>query len=136
MAGLLDARDEECAATRGDLVTWNASSHGGSMTPIYVHETKTVRRGADQLLNESMGQLVPRIAKYGWELAASYSFVTGPTRILLNIWKIPDANAFTLLPQQISEDPELVQIMRKIESCLEANALQLMAPHSYPQPTP
>ncbi|MFP2926914.1 hypothetical protein ACLESO_17290 [Pyxidicoccus sp. 3LG] len=104
------------------------------MSEVFVHATMTVRFGAEQLLNDSMGQLLPRVAKLGWKLDACYRFVTGPTRIILNVWKIPDANAFTLLPEQIAGDPELAAIMGKIHSCLEANELTLMTPHTYPKP--
>lgn len=94
---------------------------------MFVHATLRLKAGATKKYASLINELLPLLAPLGWKLLATYRFSTGPVRTLLNLWQIPDANAFAALPGQISADPRLRDLFAKVEACLEENVLTLMA---------
>ena len=77
-------------------------------------------------MSDLLTRSLPLIATLGWKLAASFRLLDGPTRTLLNLWDIPDANAFASLGGQIAAHPELLQIMGGLEEAMIYNELTLL----------
>ncbi len=93
---------------------------------MHVHATMTLAPGKAQEVSELLARSLPLIARLGWKLTASYRLLNGPTRTILNLWDIPDANAFISLPGQLAQDPDLLKIMIGLEAAMIHNELTLM----------
>ena len=94
---------------------------------MHVHATMTLASGKDQEVSALLARSLPLIATLGWKLAASFRLLNGPTRTILNLWDIPDANAFINLGGQIAQHPELLQILGGLEAAMIHNELTLTA---------
>jgi hypothetical protein len=93
---------------------------------MFVHASMTLAPGNDQQVSDLLARSLPLLVKYGWTLAGSFRALSGPTRTLVNLWDIPDANAFTAFPAQIAADPDLLKIMIGLEEAMIHNELTLM----------
>jgi hypothetical protein len=93
---------------------------------MHVHASMTLAPGKDQEVSDLLARSLPLIARLGWKLTASFRLLNGPTRTILNLWDIPDANAFISLPGQLAQDPDLLEIMGGLEAAMVHNELTLM----------
>ena len=94
---------------------------------MHVHASMTLAPGQAQTVSDLLARSLPLIARLGWKLAASFRLLNGPTRTILNLWDIPDANAFISLGGQIAQDPELLAIMGALEEDMIHNELTLIS---------
>ena len=101
---------------------------------MHVHATMTLAPGKGQEVTELLTRSLPLIGELGWKLAASFRLLYGPTRTILNLWDIPDANAFANLGGQIAQHPELLKIMGGLEGAMIYNELTLMQQTAQPSP--
>jgi hypothetical protein len=93
---------------------------------MHVHASMTLAPGKADTVTELLARSLPLIARLGWKLGASFRLLNGPTRTILNLWDIPDANAFISLGGQIAADPDLLKIMIGLEEAMIHNELTLM----------
>ncbi len=93
---------------------------------MHVHASMTLAPGKDQEVTDLLTRSLPLIARLEWKLTASFLLLNGPTRTILNLWDIPDANAFISLPAQLGKDAELLQIMIGLDHAMIHNELTLM----------
>jgi hypothetical protein len=93
---------------------------------MHVHASMTLAPGKAQTVSDLLARSLPLIGKLGWKLGGSFRLLNGPTRTILNLWDIPDANSFISLPGQIAQDPELLKIMVGLEEAMIHNELTLM----------
>lgn len=94
---------------------------------MHVHCTMMLAPGKEQEVTDLLVESLPIIARYRWSLAASYRLLSGPTRTLINLWEIPDGNAFMAFGGQIAADPELARIMIGLEEAMTHNELTLVS---------
>lgn len=94
---------------------------------MHVHCTMMLAPGKEQEVTDLLVESLPIIARYRWSLAASYRLLSGPTRTLINLWEIPDGNAFMAFGEQIAADPELARIMVGLEDAMTHNELTLVS---------
>jgi hypothetical protein len=94
---------------------------------MHVHASMTLTPGKTQTVSDLLARSLPLIARLGWKLAASFRLLNGPTRTIVNLWDIPDANAFISLGGQIAQDPELLAIMGALELAMIHNELTLIS---------
>jgi hypothetical protein len=100
---------------------------------MHVHATMTLASGKDQEVTELLTRSLPLIAELGYTLAASFRMLNGPTRTILNLWEIPDANTFVDVGGKIANHPELLKILGGLEAAMihnEVNLLQQTVPAS------
>ncbi|MEP7121053.1 MAG: hypothetical protein ABJE95_09095 [Byssovorax sp.] len=94
---------------------------------MHVHATMTLAPGRAETVSDLLARSLPLIGTLGWKLGGSFRVLDGPTRTLLNLWDIPDANAFANLPGQIAQHPDLAKIMVGLEEAMTHNELTLMS---------
>ena len=100
---------------------------------MHVHATMTLAPGKDQEVTDLLTRSLPLIGELGWKLTASFRLLNGPTRTVLNLWDIPDANAFAGLGAQIAQHPELLEIMDGLQAAMihyELTLIQQTTPAS------
>lgn len=64
------------------------------MREVYVHATIKVRLGGYDRFCEVMAKQVPLLEQSGWELVGAWSTQVGTVCTVIDLWKLPDANAF------------------------------------------
>jgi hypothetical protein len=75
------------------------------MPPIYVHATIKIRIGGYGRFCEVMAKQVPILEACGWKLLGAWSTQVGPICTIIDLWELPDANAFFEGKAKWVEDP-------------------------------
>lgn len=98
---------------------------------VYVKAELNVLPGKMTAYSDLMKELIPVIAKLQWILVASYVNATGRQGGVVNIWQIPDANAFSELSGQLAKNPRAAQLLAGIHECIEPEVVTLVTAAVY-----
>lgn len=79
-------------------------------TPLYLHASLHLLRGAKTQFRELISTCVPIFGQAGWKLLGSYSSVTGPNDSIIDFWELPDAAAV----ERAMHDERLMPLLPKI----------------------
>lgn len=81
-------------------------------TPLYLHASLHLRRGAKAQFRELISTCVPFFAKAGWRLLGSYQSVTGPNDSIIDFWELPSGAAI----EEAMHDERLFPLLPKIHA--------------------
>lgn len=81
-------------------------------TPLYLHASLHLRRGAKAQFRELISTCVPIFGKAGWRLLGSYSSVTGPNDSIIDFWELPNGGAI----EAAMHDERLFPLLPKIHA--------------------
>jgi hypothetical protein len=62
---------------------------------VYLIATMQLKSGQTEAFNDTMTRVVPMLEHSGWKLASSYQHLIGDFGTVVNVWELPDANAFS-----------------------------------------
>lgn len=61
---------------------------------VYFHAHMKVKPGKLAEFQELLGTVVPIVGKHGWKLIGSFVTQAGAVHTVVDLWELPDANAF------------------------------------------
>jgi len=64
------------------------------MDRLYVHAVLKIRIGGYERFCEAMARQLPILEGYGWKLVGAWTTAVGRVCTVIDLWEIPDANAF------------------------------------------
>jgi len=96
------------------------------MSKVYVHATLKIRIGGYERFCEAMAQQLPVLEGYGWKLLGAWTTVVGPICTVIDLWELPDANAFFEVNAKWRETPEF-QAFRAVTREVMVEELVTMA---------
>lgn len=64
------------------------------MSKVYLHATLKLKIGEYDRFCESMAKQIPVLEGLGWKLVGGWVTLIGQVQTIIDIWEIPDANAF------------------------------------------
>ena len=76
------------------------------MNELYVHATLQVRIGGYERFCEAMAKQLPILEGHGWKLVGAWTTAVGRVCTVIDLWKIPDANAFFEVTAKWRAGPE------------------------------
>ena len=121
-AGIAPARAAEVAVAKGE----KGASQAGSSTYVFAH-LKLKPGKAEQFTTEVLGNLAVVVEKYaGWKLRGCYLDSDGPSDSVIDIWELPNTDAFPLNLSGASQDPEFQKLGPGIAECVESETLHLV----------
>ena len=98
---------------------------------VYVKAEINVLPGKMDEFCELMKQLLPPIGELQWKLVASFINRSGRQGTVLNIWQIPDANAFLDLGAQLAKNDKARALLNAIHECIEPETATLVSETSF-----
>ena len=85
------------------------------MSKIYVHATLKIRIGGYDRFCEAMARQIPILESHGWKLVGAWTTAVGRVCTVIDLWELPDANAFFDATGKWRADPEF-QLFRAVSS--------------------
>lgn len=64
------------------------------MSKLYLHATLKIKHGQLERFCEAKAAQIPVLEGYGWKLVGGWTNIFGRIYTVINIWEVPDANAF------------------------------------------
>ena len=129
-AGVKTAQASEVAVATGE----GEASQGEGSTFVFAY-LKLKPGGADQF-NEILGDFAAGVEKYGrWKLRGSYLDGDSPADSVIDIWELPNTDAFPLDLSGAAEDSEFQKLLPVIGGILEKETLHLVTKMQVPDPS-
>jgi len=93
---------------------------------LYLHVTLKVRSGKINEFCELMPILVSAAEQNGWKLLAAWCNLIGRLNVVVDLWKVPDANSVPAQFAQLMLLSDWPQLEQRLAACVEDEVLQLM----------
>ena len=93
---------------------------------LYLHVTLKVRPGKMNEFCELMPILVGAAEQHGWKLLAAGSNLIGRLNVVVDLWKVPDANSIPTQFAALMQLSDWPQLEPRLAACVEDEVLQLM----------
>jgi hypothetical protein len=102
------------------------------MTQLYVHATLKVRIGGYERFCDALAKMVPMLEAGGWKLVGAWVTRVGRVYTVIDLWEIPDANAFFDATAKMRAHPGFPAIHAALSEVLEEEVVTLVnkAPYS------
>lgn len=94
---------------------------------LYLHVTLKVRAGKMREFCELMSVLVSAAERHGWKLLAAWGNVIGRLNVVVDIWRVPDANSVPAQFAQLMQSSDWPELEQRLSACVEDEVLQLMS---------
>ncbi|MEN3975136.1 NIPSNAP family protein [Emcibacter sp. SYSU 3D8] len=95
-------------------------------SPLYLHVTLKVRMDGYHRFCEGMAKQVPIIESYGWKLIGAWVTTVGRLHTVIDIWEIPDANAYAEVMKKVAERPDYPAFWKLLEETLEEEVVTMV----------
>jgi hypothetical protein len=99
--------------------------------PVYLHATLRAKYGQAERLCEAVGALVPLLEAEGWKLLGAYRASIGNRSHVIDLWELPDANAFGEGLVAAAARAGFPEIAAALAEAIEEEVVQLMTKTSY-----
>ena len=117
-AGIETARAAEVEGEKG-------ASQAGSSTFVFAY--LKLKPGTAEQFTDVLPDFAAGVEKYGkWKLRGSYLDSDAPADSLIDIWELPNTDAFPLNLSGASEDPGFQKLLPLIGEILESETLHLV----------
>ena len=129
-AGVKTAEAAERALATGEA----EASEAGDGTFVFAY--LKLKPGTAPQFNEILGDFAAGVQKYGrWTLRGSYHDHDSPADSLIDIWELPNADAFPLDLSGAADDAEFQKLLPIIGGILEKETLHLVTQMEVPEPS-
>jgi hypothetical protein len=95
-------------------------------SPLYLHVTLKVRMDGYQRFCDAMANQVPIIESYGWKLVGAWVTTVGRLHTVIDIWEIPDANAYDEVMRKVAARPDYQQFWDLLAETLEEEVVTMV----------
>ena len=95
-------------------------------TPVYLHVTLKVRMDGYQRFCDAMAGQVPIIESFGWKLVGAWVTTVGRLHTVIDIWEIPDANAYPEVMAEVAKRPDYRQFWDMLAETLEEEVVTMV----------
>lgn len=120
-AGIETARAADVAVAKGE----QGASEAGSSTFVFAY--LKLKPGTAEQFTKVLPDFAAGVEKYGkWKLRGCYLDSDGPADSLIDIWELPNTDAFPLDLSGASEDPAFQKLLPLIGEILENETLHLV----------
>ena len=94
---------------------------------MYLFAHITLKPGTAQKFTEVLGEIAPLFEKHGgWKLQACYLQADGAENRIIDVWKIPNAEAVRTNLDAAPADPAFHRLRPRLQECVEHEVLQVM----------
>jgi len=129
-AGVKTAEAAEVALATGA----GEASEAESSTFVFAY--LKLKPGTAGQFNEILGDFAAGVEKYGrWKLRGSYMDNDSPADSLIDIWELPNTDAFPLDLSGAAEDAAFQKLLPVIGGILEKETLHLVTQMQVPKPS-
>ena len=101
------------------------------MPELYLVARLTLKYGALPRFSELMATLRPALEQRGWTLVGSYHPTIGELTEVLNVWRVPDANAAIEARREALRDPTIAAVVTQFGALIQREAVSLMTKTPY-----
>ena len=117
--GLRTAGGVAEAAVEGAPSKSQAAEHS---TYLFAHIT--LKPGTLEAFTEALGEVAPLFEKHGgWTLQGCYLQADGAEKTVIDVWKVPNADAVQTSLATAAEDPAFQRLLPRIQDCVESETL-------------
>ena len=97
----------------------------------FLHATLKIRPGSVSRFNAVLGEMKPALEAEGWRLVGAWSTTVGRLSEIVDVWELPDANAFSNVLAAVSHDPRFPLWYAELNAVVEEEVLKLMSKVPY-----
>lgn len=101
------------------------------MSKVYVHATLKIRIGGYERFCEAMAKQVPILESLGWKLVGAYVTALGRVYNVIDIWELPDANAFFDVTAKWRDFPEFKEFREVTPHVIEEEHVTMVTKVPY-----
>ncbi|WCT73989.1 NIPSNAP family protein [Sphingomonas naphthae] len=98
---------------------------------LFVHATLKIRIGAYDRFAAAMAKQVPVLESHGWKLLGAYVTAVGPICTVVDLWQIPDANAYFEATAKWRADPDFMSFREVGSEVIVAEMVTMVTKTSY-----
>jgi hypothetical protein len=98
---------------------------------LYLHATLKLRIGGYERFCEEIARQVPVLESYGWRLVGAWVTVVGRVSTVVDVWEIPDANAFFDATEKWRETPAFAAFRAVTSATVEEEVLTMVRKTPY-----
>jgi hypothetical protein len=95
---------------------------------VYLHVTLHIRPGRLGRFVATLQAIRPIVEAQGWQLLGAWTTVVGRLNVVVDLWRLPDANAVPTAIGALLASAGWPELERELAECVEQETLQLMAP--------
>ena len=98
----------------------------------FLHATLKIRPGMVPRFNAVLAEMKPALEAEGWRLVGAWTTTVGRLSEIVDVWELPDANAFSTALAAVSHAPSFPDWYAELSAVVEEEVLKLMteAPYS------